>query len=431
MIKKWLPNSNIEQLENIIDKDKEEENFKNSFITVFNKKENVEDFKLGTNIFFYKNDSYEDSRNNNILETDEKNFFHLSEGNTIERNNKYLTTETFDILSKYKDLIKDIKEDNESIFKISNSNTSFVCIKDMNKSSTVETPNNNEKSILNNTNNNNNDKNNINPYLFEKIWIRGPYKKKNENPKEKIIIEAKTDDKCFSFTSGKGLLKFFDNNNDEKDEGDDNNENINDNNENNEKEENIKVEYKDTKFKTRQYFIDPFGKRKKVKRQRKFKSDDLRKKIKANFHKTLKDIINEKLKNAGAVELFSFLPHSFLVNITKMFNKQFMNTTYAEIIATDFTQGQLKCINQSSDKKNFFKNERILKYLENNPDISKKSGFDIIKNMKYKDLLRSYFSSNEFENSVLQLKNKNENDEYIHEYIMASKNYIDHFLSPE
>ena len=132
MIKKWLPNSNIEQLENIIDKDKEEENFKNSFITVFNKKENVEDFKLGTNIFFYKNDSYEDSRNNNILETDEKNFFHLSEGNTIERNNKYLTTETFDILSKYKDLIKDIKEDNESIFKISNSNTSFVCIKDMN-----------------------------------------------------------------------------------------------------------------------------------------------------------------------------------------------------------------------------------------------------------------------------------------------------------
>ena len=137
MIKKWLPNSNIEQFENNNNKDKEEENFKNSFNNIFNKKENVEDFKLGTNIFFYKNDSYEDSRSNNILETDDKNFFHLSEGNTIERNNKYVTTETFDILSKYKDLIKDLKDDNESIFKISNSNTSFMCIKDLNKSSSL------------------------------------------------------------------------------------------------------------------------------------------------------------------------------------------------------------------------------------------------------------------------------------------------------
>jgi len=431
MIKKWLPNSNIEQFENNNNKDKEEENFKNSFNNIFNKKENVEDFKLGTNIFFYKNDSYEDSRSNNILETDDKNFFHLSEGNTIERNNKYVTTETFDILSKYKDLIKDLKDDNESIFKISNSNTSFMCIKDLNKSSTVETPNNNEKSNIININNINNDKNEINPYLFEKIWIRGPYKKKNEELKEKKILQAKTDDKCFPFTSGKGLLKSIDYNNDQNEEDDDDNNENEENNENNNNEENIKVEYKDTKFKTRQYFTDPCGKLKKVKKQRKFKSDDLRKKIKATFHKTLKDIINEKLKNAGAVELFSFLPHSFLVNITKVFNQQYMNTTYGEIIATDFTQGQIRCINQNSDKKNFFKNERVLKYLENNPDISKKSGFDIIKNMKYKDLLRAYFLSNEFENSITHLKDKNENDEYIHEYIMTSKNYIGHFLSPE
>ena len=75
--------------------------------------------------------------------------------------------------------------------------------------------------------------------------------------------------------------------------------------------------------------------------------------------------------------------------------------------------------------------DNALKYLEDNPDISKNSGFDIIKNMKYKDLLRSYFLSNEFENTIMMLKNKNENDEYIHEYIMMSKNYIDYFLSPE
>jgi hypothetical protein len=418
-MKKWLPNSNNEPLEDLGNKDKEEENFKNSFINVFDKKDNVEDFKLGTNIFFYKNDSYDDSRNNNILETEDKNFFHLSEGNMFERNNKYVSTDTFDIISKYKDIIKDIQKDdnNESMFKISNFNTSFICIKDINKTKTAETPNNNDKIKINEID----DKNNINPYLAEKIWIRGPYKKKNENPEKKIIVQAKTDDKCFPFTSGKGLLKLFDYKNEEKEEEDDNNEN----------EENLKVEYKDTKFKTRQYFKDPCGKIRKVKKQRKFKSDDLRKRIKALFHKSLKDITNEKLKDAGAEELFSFLPHSFLVNVTKTFNSKYMNSTFAELIATDFTQGQLKCINQSSDKKNFFKNEKVLKYLEDNPDISKNSGFDIIKNMKYKDLLRSYFLSNEFENTIMMLKNKNENDEYIHEYIMMSKNYIDYFLSPE
>ena len=129
-MKKWLPNSNNEPLEDLGNKDKEEENFKNSFINVFDKKDNVEDFKLGTNIFFYKNDSYDDSGNNNILETEDKNFFHLGEGNTFERNNKYVSTDTFDIISKYKDIIKDIQKDdnNESIFKISNFNTSFICI---------------------------------------------------------------------------------------------------------------------------------------------------------------------------------------------------------------------------------------------------------------------------------------------------------------
>ena len=68
-------------------------------------------------------------------------------------------------------------------------------------------------------------------------------------------------------------------------------------------------------------------------------------------------------------------------------------------------------------------------YLQKNPGISKLSGFDIIKNMKYKDIMQLYFLSEEFENTIIQLKNKNESDAYINAYINSSKNYISYFMN--
>ena len=47
--------------------------------------------------------------------------------------------------------------------------------------------------------------------------------------------------------------------------------------------------------------------------------------------------------------------------------------------------------------------------------------------MKYKDILNSYFLSNEFENTIDMLKNKNETSEYISEYIFLAKQYINYF----
>ena len=54
------------------------------------------------------------------------------------------------------------------------------------------------------------------------------------------------------------------------------------------------------KFTTKKYFINENGKRKKIKKNRKFKSDDIRKKIKSRFHKTLKNTLNKNLKEAGS-----------------------------------------------------------------------------------------------------------------------------------
>ena len=179
-------------------------------------------------------------------------------------------------------------------------------------------------------------------------------------------------------------------------------------------------------FKINRYDKDSEGKMKKIKKPRKFKSDDIRKKIKSNCHKIIKNIINENLKNAGSEELFGFLPQSFLGNVSKIFNKKYMNSTYEDLLSIDFSKNE-KSFNLEIDKKNYNKNVNVLNYLEKNPEISKISGFYRIKNMKYKDILNSYFLSNEFENTIDMLKNKNETSEYISEYIFLAKKYINYF----
>ena len=67
------------------------------------------------------------------------------------------------------------------------------------------------------------------------------------------------------------------------------------------------------------------------------------------------------------------------------------------------------------------KNKFTLEYLQNNPEISKKSGFAHLKDMKYKTLLNKYFISREFEQSLHQVKEENEVPEYIQFYIYRTK----------
>ena len=50
--------------------------------------------------------------------------------------------------------------------------------------------------------------------------------------------------------------------------------------------------------------------------------------------------------------------------------------------------------------------------------------FDKLRNMRYLDILNAYFSSKEFEDSIIELHNKREQIEYIEEYINKSLNYV-------
>ena len=229
---------------------------------------------------------------------------------------------------------------------------------------------------------------------------RGPYKKK-----PKPIIETETNDYCFPFKSGKCLLS-------------------------DDASDNKLKQYMNTIFRTNTYVTDSNGNKKKEKKQRKFKPDDIRKKIKVRFHKKIKNIINENLKKAGSTELFGFLPQYFISNIAKKFNNQFMNMTYEQLLKINFSELQDDYPNKACDNKQYEKNKNTLEYLEKNPEISKISGFDKVKKMKYRDIFKAYFSSAEFEESIEILKEEeNESAEYIQEYFILAKNYIDYFIN--
>ena len=173
-----------------------------------------------------------------------------------------------------------------------------------------------------------------------------------------------------------------------------------------------------------------------IKQKRKDKEDNIRKKIKASFHKALRKIINQKLKEIGSKYLLSPLPSSFICDICKKTNFEVMQLTYEELF--DYAYNKYKYIDgkeyiikrKEVAEKQYNKNIEILKYLDSNKRISEESGWEVIKNMKYMDLFKAYFYSNEFEQNVEKLSKK-ETTDYINAYIYFSSTYVDYFLGYE
>ena len=270
--------------------------------------------------------------------------------------------------------------------------------------------------------------------------------------KEKVIEKVKIEDKLFPFKTGKGIfnhinpiienscliyeIKEKENCSSKKEEIYNLYQNNLENDQGEKKDENVlsgdeQVNHPNNpnnlclKFTTKKYFIASNGKKKKVKKKRKFKPDDIRKKIKTRFHKTIKNIINENLIKAGSKEVFDFFPQCFIGNISKKGNSNVLDLTYKEILSTDFHKYMKSNYqNSKADIDKYNKNNKVLKYLEDNPEISNRSGFDIVKNIKYKDLLKMYFNSSQFEDSIFKLKDEKESFEYIQEYINKAKTYV-------
>lgn len=269
-------------------------------------------------------------------------------------------------------------------------------------------------------------------------YKRGPYKKKVK----RNINEINIFDKCFPFKTGKGIINIttkynydpFEVDNKEPttmdfvdEKTDKANELLFLNNINNKNTENAENDLYLMKFTTKKYYYSESGRRKKIKKKCKYKDDIIRKKIKSRFHKSLKNIINKNLKNSGSKYLFDCLSQCFIGNMSKVLNNKCLDMTYKELIMHDFSNKLSNYRHTSKDSEKYEKNLKVLGYLERNPEICKNSGFEIVQNLKYRDLLNNYFHSAEFEESLNEIKKEDESEDYLQSYIYKAKNYINFY----
>ena len=153
---------------------------------------------------------------------------------------------------------------------------------------------------------------------------------------------------------------------------------------------------------------------------RKLKPDSLRKKIKARLHKKLTKIINEKLKTAGSKCFFEMLPQSFITNINIGFNKPLLNITMRELFQKTFGF-------KSKDKEKIDYNIRIMKYIEDNPDINNNSDVSDFLDSKYSEIIREYLDGDYLQEDIDRLRDENEGEEYINRYNFIALHWIEFY----
>ena len=170
-------------------------------------------------------------------------------------------------------------------------------------------------------------------------------------------------------------------------------------------------------------------KRERIIVNRKGNADLIRKKIKSAFHRWIKDTINIPLKLNKSKYLFKNLSQEFITKVKKEVNRDVLNMTLKELYSKNFnTNEDVK----NCDFKNYRNNILALEYLDKNKELSKKSNFDVFKDMKYFELYDEFLKSKEFEIEVLkQNKENKENKNYQERYIELAINLIDFYLSPK
>ena len=172
-------------------------------------------------------------------------------------------------------------------------------------------------------------------------------------------------------------------------------------------------------------FLSNFKNSKRIKCKRQENADNIRKKIKATFLKTLKNQVNKKLKLGGSVKIFNYLQQTFISNISKQLNGRVLDLTFEQLFSTNF------CKDKKDIHSNFQKYEdniSVIKYLDERPEISKKSNYKLFKDIKYYQIFNEYLRSKEFEIEINRLKQKY-NLTYINKYIKLAVNLNEFFYN--
>ena len=245
-----------------------------------------------------------------------------------------------------------------------------------------------------------------------------------EPPERLIINETEEENEAFPFSNGNGLFNLLEKNGFKFEKY------------YSEKYKKELISFKE-KFKTTLYKVGNKNK----KRQRKNDKDNIRKKIKGQLHREINHIITENLKKSNCkiyIEDFCTFPQCFLTDVAHDFNRKFFGFTFEELIEKDFLSDLKQDKNPKKDKKQNYitikneiekykNNKNILNYLNENPEINNISGFDKIKKMKYVDILKAYFLSGEFENSIINMIKQKEDNYYIEKYVNTALTYVDYY----
>ena len=155
---------------------------------------------------------------------------------------------------------------------------------------------------------------------------------------------------------------------------------------------------KKRKPKKHKYFIA-----RKTNRDRKNDKDNIMKKIKSKFFKSIKKILKEKVQIKYKMKKsFKFITQKFISSISIENNKSFWEETLLEFC-----------------EKYLSKDNKALELMKE----------DKIGEITFKDLYNDYLESGEFEEGVLSVKNEENVDQnYIDNYINYAKGFINYFL---
>lgn len=153
---------------------------------------------------------------------------------------------------------------------------------------------------------------------------------------------------------------------------------------------------------------------------RKLKPDSLRKKIKARFHKKIKQIINNKLKELGSKFYFDSLPQSFITNINIEFNRPLLNIPMRELFQKSFGF-------KAKDREKINYNIKVIQYLERNPNINNDDFISKFLESTYERIIKTYMSGTYLLQDIERLEKEGENSDYINRYTFVAMNWIEFY----
>ena len=153
---------------------------------------------------------------------------------------------------------------------------------------------------------------------------------------------------------------------------------------------------------------------------RKLKPDSLRKKIKARFHKKLRQIINIKLKECGSKFYFDLLPQPFITNINIEFNRPLLNITMRELFQKTFGF-------KTKDREKINYNIQVIKYLEKNPHLNNDEYISKFLDSTYEEIIQKFMHGKYLLEDIERLKKEGENSDYINRYTYIAMHWIDFY----